>query len=168
MDEGIVNFIYPALHDLKGGAGALDAYAAVLLAAPEYFTTTGHSGRYVSGVDLVNDFTIGYWNVTFEVPGLNYSGYRLRAVIAWDATPAGCDSNGTNCTGSQLDADLDLWVYDNNTSHGVGSTTWDSSWEMVDIPVTEGHSYSIKVRKWSNYSPVTYIGVAWNTYVYGA
>jgi hypothetical protein len=82
----------------------------------------------------------------------------------WDATPAGCDSYGLHCTGSTLDADLDLHVYDDNTGLLTNSTKYDSGWEMVDIPVVDGHSFTMKVKKYTNASPNTYLAIAWNAY----
>lgn len=101
-------------------------------------------------------------------PAPAISATAAEGLIAWDATPAGCDANGANCTGSHLDGDLDLCIRDDQTQQQlVGSSTYDSSWEMVDYPVTTGHSYTFNVQKWSNYSPGTYLAAAWYTYAQG-
>lgn len=89
---------------------------------------------------------------------------RLRAAIAWDAT-ASCDSNGVSCTASTLDADLDLMVYrDQDGALVCSSTTWDSSYEVCDLPVIAGETYTLKVVKHATPAASTYFGIAWYNY----
>jgi hypothetical protein len=44
------------------------------------------------------------------------------------------------------------------------SSSFSSSWELADLAVTSGHSYTIKVKLLSSTSPSTFIGVAWVNY----
>jgi hypothetical protein len=169
MDEGILTGLSSGMTDQKGGSGALDSFYAVNLANPQYYNDPpqrGFYGRLVKGMTFASDFDSNdIWTVTFGTNAMSNGSSRLRGVIAWDATPGGCDSSGFNCTGSQLDADLDLWVYDDTAGTLVAtSSTFDNSWEMVDIPATYGHQYTFKVKKYATYNTFTYIGVAWHTY----
>jgi hypothetical protein len=113
-------------------------------------------------MDFSSDFDAnGYWRNLFKTGPVEVT-WRMRCVIAWDATPGGCDENGDNCTGSQLDADLDLEVIDDSTQQVLArSNTYDSSWEMVDVPVTVGNSYTFRVTKAATYNTWTVIGIAW-------
>jgi subtilisin family serine protease len=163
LGEGPLTRLSCGMPDKHGGAGALDAGAAVGLADPWWWNRTGsQQGRYFSSVSFASDFQYGYWTRTFNTGALYTT--RLRAVITWDATPAGCDSYGNNCTGSTLDADLDLHVIDNSTGVKTQSLTFDSGWEMVDIPVVSGHSYTMKVWKNNNNVPYSYLAIAWYAY----
>ena len=64
-----------------------------------------------------------------------------------------------------LDMDLDLYLFDVTAGTWVttSSTSFDSSYEGVDIAVVSGHSYQILVE-WGRLSHPTYIGVAWYNY----
>jgi hypothetical protein len=162
-DQSILSTL-PAGSDQKIGAGQLNSYNAVFLATPSYYNALNSPyGRFASSVSFVSDFDgAGYWTHTFHTNAL-YAA-RLRAVLVWDATPAGCNANGIGCTGSTPDADLDLRVCDNSTGACTASSTFDSTWEIVDLVVVSGHSYTIKVKKWSTATSGTYVGLAWMQY----
>jgi hypothetical protein len=160
----------PATWDQHVGAGEASASKAVNLARPDcWFAGDGlnklfaRSGRIVEPVDFDAN---GVLKNTFTTGPMLTSGRRLRAVITWDAIPAGCNSNGDNCTGSTLYDDLNLQVLDNGVV-AVSSTSFDSSWEMVDIPVTLGHDYTLRVLK-GTANWYTYLGIAWLVYPAGS
>jgi len=90
--------------------------------------------------------------------------------MAFDASAA-CATYGGPCTADTIDADLDLHLFKKTdtgwTPSGAlacASTTYDSTWEMCDIPVVAGEEYLIGVRKWSSTASYTYLGVAWSQY----
>lgn len=166
--EGILTNL-PAPTDTRSGAGALNAHLATNIVAATNHCPSSPSARgfcetwldFAGGFDAQNT-----WTQVYHVPACWYqcSETRLRTVIAWDANPAGCDSEGHNCTGTTLTGDLDLVVVDDQTGATVASQTWDGSWELVDIPMTLGRTYSLKVVKWGTNNPGTYFGIAWNAY----
>ena len=64
-----------------------------------------------------------------------------------------------------MDADLDLVLVDNSSGQVVEtSASWDNSWEAIDWPVTVGQSYTLRIRKFSNWQNQTYAGIAWYNY----
>ena len=111
--------------------------------------------------DFTNDVAAPYKNIV-----TNSSG-RLRVVVAWDATAQACDNNGGDCLNDVLDADIDLRI-----SKSVGSSwqvacssaSYDSSWELCDIPVNSGDVYKVELLKYTTNSAGTYLGIAWNNY----
>jgi hypothetical protein len=44
------------------------------------------------------------------------------------------------------------------------STTYDSSWEMVDLAVNAGDNYTARIAKALTNAYGTYLGIAWWTY----
>ena len=151
--------------DMAAGAGMADAFQAGALATPSYYHAPGSAadsrGRYATSVNFPGSFgTGGYYNGTWDVH-VDVTG-RLRVTLTWDATAAGCDADGMNCTGSTLDADLDLEVWNSAmTILKCSSITFDSPWELCDFNVTAGENYRIKVRQASYNASSTYMGVAW-------
>jgi hypothetical protein len=114
--------------------------------------------------DFSTDFPNGYataYNITTDRNG------RLRVVIAWDASPQACQSDGSDCQGIALDGDLDLRL--SKFSGGAWqlvctSASFDSSWELCDVAVNSAEQYKAEVRLISPISSGTYLGIAWNTY----
>lgn len=165
----------PAPTDAKIGAGVLNADEAVRLASPAWAadaygaTTVARKGRLARTVTFSSDigadgYLVARWKAKPTVDG------RLRVVLAWDAT-ASCTGAGGSCTGDVGDADLDLHLIKKTDSSWTtagtfvcGSSTYDSTWEMCDVPVRANEEYLILVRKYSNATPSTYLGVAWQTY----
>ena len=153
--------------DLSQGAGLLNTYALVQLGAQGNFigpkaagTPAGFYGKYYT---FATDFDSNGWSYdTYDI-ATTQNG-RLRAAIAWDATPSGCNLPTSACTVDTLDADLDLYVFLNGTIV-CSSTTYDSSWELCDIPITAGQNLSLKVqRAGSLNTSYTFVGVAWWNY----
>jgi len=93
---------------------------------------------------------------------------RLRVVAAWDATAQPCNPDGSGCQGDVIDGDLDLVVSKRDLNFiwapVCGSTTWDGTREMCDIPVSTGDVFKAELRKISANAAGTYVGIAWNNY----
>lgn len=170
--EGLLTSL-PAPTDTRLGAGVVNAEAAATLAQTAWAanaygaTTVAARGRLARTVSFGSDFDgSGYltarWKAHATITG------RLRAVITFDATPS---CAGGNCTSDTPDADLDLHLFKKTdgtwTTTGplaCASSTYDSTWELCDIPVVAGEDYLIAVRKWSTVASQTYLGVAWQNY----
>jgi hypothetical protein len=168
--EGTLTHLGGGAGDWHSGAGALDSYVATYLAGTTFFHSppqrSQYGGRWGHWVNFSSEFdSNGYWTYDFGTTQISWSNLRLRGVIVWDATPAGCDSQGNNCTGSILEGDLDLSVLDETTGGTIAtSNSYDSNWEMVDIPLTQGHSYKFSVKKYQTAAAGTYLGLAWYVY----
>ncbi len=161
--EGSAFSMLPASTDLRIGGGLLNARLATELADPANFRSPGSAGaangRYAKTLDFNLDFDSGgnstlIWNVTANVTG------RLRAAIAWDST-ATCDASGVSCSNDVLDGDIDLRIHNSAGTVVCNSMTYDSSWEMCEIPVTAGQTFTLRLRKWSQNANTTYLGIAW-------
>jgi len=71
----------------------------------------------------------------------------------------------TASTSSVLDADLDLRVYDPDGNLLAWSSSWDSSFELVEFTPPKAGAYKIRVRGYSVPSDFSsYYGVAWTTH----
>jgi hypothetical protein len=159
-----------AAGDRKQGAGLLNANVAVQLADPSVRAGGPNNspiprGRHARTYDFSTDFPNGGFSDPYQIS--TTTNGRLRVVAAWDATATNCSSNGSGCQGETPNADLDLWVSQWNGSAWVTvctSASWDSTWELCDIPVSTGESYKAELRKWSTNAPYTYLGIAWNNY----
>ncbi len=102
----------------------------------------------------------------FDCPaGLTRS---IRAVLTFDASADACqDLFGGNCGDDSLEADLDLYAFDGTTGALVaGSISYDNSYEVIDMPVSNGQLIQFRVVLSSNYTNgrIDYIGFAWYPY----
>ncbi len=163
----------PAAGDIKQGAGLLNADALLLLAQPAFDIGPGSAympqGYWGNSYNFSTDFNAsGQSNDIFNISiPSGYSGNRLRVVMAWDSTASGgcpVSSPPVDCTADTIDADLDLWVTNTSTGASVGSVTWDSSWEMVDLPVNPGDHFTVRFQRNATNATSTFIGTAWYTY----
>jgi hypothetical protein len=163
----------PAASDIKQGAGLLNADALLNLSS-WYYSPPGSfgfwAGYYAKTYTLSrggSDFDstgLSYDTYNIAIPSPDYAGNRLRVVIAWDSTASGCTSVPPgDCTGDTLDADLDLYLY-KGASLSQFSTSWDSSWEIVDVAVSPGDNYTARLQLNTASSAFTYVGIAWWTY----
>lgn len=175
MDQPILTALAPP-SDRRTGAGMVDAFQAADLGNPSSWAPPNGPlkgpGRHARSLNFTTDFDAGgvskdQYNI--HIPG-SCSSARLRVVIAWDGT-AGCNANGEACTGSTIDGDLDLQLYPTASyppsPSGPAvctSSSYDSSWEICDVPVVCGQDYIAKLKKWSTNAPSTYFGIAWYTY----
>jgi Subtilase family len=166
VDGGLLTSVSSVV-DHKDGVGHLDAGSAVALADPARelapFNALASSGRYMKTLSFASDFLPGgmsfdSWNIKADSTG------RLRVAIAWDGT-ATCDSDASDCTADQLDADLDLKIYGAGGAVVCGSTSFDSSWEVCDMAVTAGETFQARIHKASSNASNTYFSIAWFNYV---
>lgn len=172
--EGFLTSL-PAQTDTKIGAGVVNAQAAAMLAqsiwaADGYGASTiaarGRLARTVTfaSSDFGSDgYLVARWKARPTLTG------RLRVVLTLDATAA---CSGGSCSSDLPDADLDLHVFKKTDTSwsatgplACSSSTWDSTWEMCDFPVASGEEYLITVKKYSNTTASTYMGIAWHSYV---
>lgn len=176
-DQGLITSL-PLPVDGKIGAGVLDAAGAAALANPKWAadaygaTTVAAAGRLARTVTFASDIgTDGYLTARWKAKATTNG--RLRVVLTFDSTAA-CSGAGGTCTADVPDVDMDLHIVKKTdgswTPAGAfvcSSSTYDSTWELCDIPVLAGEEYLILVRKYSSAAPATYVGVAWNSYEVG-
>lgn len=171
-DQGLITSIGGV--DRKIGAGEVDAYQAADLASPSNQAAIGgnvmlEKGRLGRSVAFASDFGAdGYLTAKWKAHA--YANGRLRVVIAWDST-TNCPGAGGGCTTDVQDADFDLHLFKKTdatwTATGTlscTSATWDSTWEMCDIPVLAGEEYLIAIPKYATSGASTSLGVAWYQY----
>ncbi|MBI2395151.1 MAG: hypothetical protein HYV09_36610 [Deltaproteobacteria bacterium] len=156
----------------KIGTGVVDAYQATQLASPAYAVSasgyvTAEHGR--TALDLY--FPSSFGSDSYLTPKWKARAARngrLRVVITWKAT-ANCPPTG--CTSATIDADLDLHLFKKTdgswtTTTGVScySSTWDSPYELCDVPVVQDDEYMIGVKKYANNTTWTSLALAWYHY----
>lgn len=173
-DQGILTSL-PA-GDQKIGAGVVDAFQASDLAASSNAVSpignvAAAKGRMATTLDLSSSFGAdNYATAKWRVP-IAQNG-RLRVAMAWDAS-ASCSWPGGTCTSDVPDADLDLHVFrmandgsysPYDGSYVCASSTYDSTWELCDLPVVAGENYLIAIKKYGTNASYTYLGLAWYQY----
>lgn len=157
--------------DDRDGAGAVNFALATTLAQASNKKNGGNdpaqAGFDYGTMNFTSDFTDGYYNEVYQAR-FPLSGMRLRVVLAWDSTASCSDSSDPeSCTSDTLDGDLDLEVFMNGSFYDA-STSWDNSYEFVEIPMAANTTYQIKIRRASYTNPSTYFGIAWYTWNYGS
>jgi hypothetical protein len=157
--------------DIKQGAGLLNANALLDVAASTYYKFPNFpatpKGHYAKTYNFSTDFTnLPYSNDVYNI-STTTSG-RLRVALAWDSTATGCSTtDGSNCTGDTIDADLDLVLYKQVSGQWqwvCSSNTYDSSWEVCDVAVGSGETYKAQLALTAAYTASTYVGIAWYNY----
>lgn len=126
--------------DGVGGVNALASYSSL--------ASSNYTWRYVTPSSFDAN---GY--ITIDL-GYVYAGERLKVALVWDSNPA------SNYSTDPLNADLDLNVVGPGVSQW--SSSWDNSYETVDITVPASGSYQIKVRNYRFSGTQEYLAVAWN------
>jgi len=171
-DQGLLSSLSGA-GDRKIGAGVVDAYQAADLGqssnavSPSAVTA---KGRTAFTATFASSFGADNYLTTKWKAHANSNG-RLRVVIAWDATAVCPSGPAGSCSSDTPDADFDLHLYQKTdttwTTTGTmscASSTWDSTYEVCDIPVLAGEDYLIGIMKYGTSGSSTYLGVAWYTY----
>jgi Subtilase family len=184
---------FDTINDFNAGVGEINAQAAVGLAAPGNYANAGDKKNggfwYFNSTSLPPGAPQGNWTNNFYRDGMtpngqqkNYyfvlsgtscpQGQRVRGVLAFDSSVAGLPTDATMNSVDQLDADLDLLVFDaptldaNTNGNKLGqSTSQDNSYEVVDIacPVPAKDMY-FEIYNKQAYGTDTNIGLA--VYVY--
>lgn len=137
------------------GAGTINAYYGMLIAGVRESGATPQLRAHDYGLMTAGDFSGGMFNKEYKAQA-STTRSRIRVALAWNS----------NVTASSiLDADLDLRVYDPDGILIAWSTTWDNSWELVELTPSKIGTYTIKVSSDSipsNFS--SRYGVAWMTH----
>ncbi|MCD6025087.1 MAG: Subtilase family [Fibrobacteria bacterium] len=165
VDSGYWN---PSVQDSRDGAGTVSGARAVEFAANAQYTELFPYGDPVQ-TGLVSDYLdSAYFDqggfieryYKYQVPQTIPSGKHLRVVLTWTSSPS-------LSTAENEISDLGLYVNDDNG--WVGSDTWESNVEIVDIDngaLTPGQDYYIWVhpgtyRKSDGGPDLFYYTVAW-------
>jgi hypothetical protein len=113
------------------------------------------------GPMTAGDFSGGVFNKEYKGQ-TSTTKSRIRVALAWSSNVT---ASGSAPSSSVLDADLDLRVYDPDGILIAWSTTWDNSWELVELTPSKIGTYTIKVI--GNSIPSNFsssYGVAWMTH----
>ena len=147
--------------DGKDGAGMTNTKYARWAALRRETTTAPQYRAHDYGSLTASSFKSGYYTRTWKAQVSNPNS-RVRVALTWNSKTG--STLGTPSS-SQLDADLDLHVYDAEGALVASSTTWDSSHEFVEFTPKKTGAYTIKVRGYSVPSDFfSYYGVAWTTH----
>jgi hypothetical protein len=147
--------------DGADGAGMINADYGMLAAGVRESGVTPQYRAHDYGLMTAGDFSGGMFNKEYKAQTFTTSS-RIRVALTWNSNVT---ASGSAPSSSILDADLDLWVYDPDGILIAWSTTWDNSWEFVELTPSKIGTYTIKVRGYSipsNFS--SWYGVAWTTH----
>jgi hypothetical protein len=169
VNGGRTTYLGAGIGDLKQGAGLLNSYWLVQLAASGYEHGPNQSaspwGHHAQYYNFTTDFQAGGGALSKDAYNIGIVGTgRLRVVMAWDSTATGCSLPNSNCTADTLDGDLDLQIYSSSGGLRCWSASYDSSWEICDLPVNAGETYSARFRRFATNATGTYVGIAWTNY----
>jgi len=152
---------YSRYADGADGAGLVNAHYARLTASSRESGTTPRYRAHDYGLMTASDFRAGMFTKEWKAQTFSTRS-RIRVALTWNSKVA---AGGGVPSSSLLDADLDLWVYDPDGNLTAWSTTWDNSWEFVELVPAKTGVYTIKVRGYSVPSDFSsWYGVAWTTH----
>jgi subtilisin len=152
---------YSKYADGADGAGLINAYYGMLTAGRRETGTAAQFRAHDYGLMTVGDFPGGMFDKEWKAQTFTTSS-RIRVALTWNSEVV---ASGGVPSSSVLDADLDLWVFDPDGFLVATSTTWDNSWELVELTPRKTGTYTIKVRGYSvppGFS--AWYGVAWTTH----
>jgi hypothetical protein len=147
--------------DGKDGAGLTSAYYGYYTAGRREAGTTAQYRAHDYGSLTKSSFSGGFLTKTWTAKTFTTKS-RIRVALTWNSKVS---ASGGSPSGSVLDADLDLRVYDPKGSLVAWSSTWDSSYEFVEFTPSKTGNYTIKVRGYSVPNDFwSYFGIAWTTH----
>jgi subtilase family protein len=152
---------YSKYADGADGAGLVNAYYGMLTAGRRESGVTAQFRAHDYGLMTAADFVRGMFNKEWKARTFTTSS-RIRVALTWNSEVT---ASGGAPSSSVLDADLDLWVYDPDGILVAWGTTWDNSWEFVELTPAKTGTYTIKIRGYSvppGFS--SWYGVAWTTH----
>ncbi len=149
------------------GSGALDTNEAVQITRVRRRRNASATRRgWDVGMFQSSDVqSNGNSNFVYRVQVPASGARRLKAALAWNSkvkyTSDASQPGGVRVTESKLTVDLDLYVYRAGSSVlEAQSSTFDSSFEIVEFDAQAGASYDIKIKRFSGNDWVWY-GLAW-------
>lgn len=152
---------YSKYADGADGTGLINAYYGMLTAGRRESGATAQFRAHDYGLMTAADFSGGMFNKEWKAQTFSTSS-RIRVALTWNSKVTASSGSPSS---SVLDADLDLWVYDPDGHLVAFGTTWENSWEFVELTPAKTGTYTIKVRGYSvppGFS--SWYGVAWTTH----
>ena len=138
----------------RDGAGGIDAAAA---------DDTARKGRWWASHVTQADFDSGGWKTLaqFTVKPLTS---RLKVAVSWDSNPG--EESFWSPSDLMISNDFDLYLHRLGTSAPVAeSTSWDNSYETVDVLNPPAGTYELRVHVWGTLSVFPnageYLAAAW-------
>jgi subtilisin len=152
---------YTKYADGADGVGLINAHYARLTASQRESGTTPQFRAHDYGLMTASDFSGGMFTKEWKAQTYTTSS-RIRVALTWNSKVA---ASGGVPSSSVLNADLDLWIYDPDGYLVAFGTTWDNSWEFIELTPVKTGVYTIKVRGYSVPSDFSsWYGVAWTTH----
>lgn len=150
---------YSLAGDGADGVGMLNAQYGMWTAALRESGTTAQFRAHDYGLMTASDFSGGFFTKTWKAQTFTTNS-RIRVALTWNSKVAGAAP-----ASSVLDADLDLWIYDPAGSLVAFASSYDSSFEFVELSPTVLGEYTIRVRGFSVPADFSsYFGIAWTTH----
>ncbi len=168
--------------DCRGGAGELNVAKATALANISNKKSHGNTAATATALgfdydtlcDPAQRSDCAAWETVGAYSVINSKYYahsssstnHLRVSLVWDSTAA-CTNVSTPssaaCSGDTLDADLDVFVYDNATGTLVQACNSSvNSHEFIDFVNDPTKTYRIEVHVFTWNSSLTYFGLSWD------
>lgn len=142
--------------DGRDGVGMVNSYYAVRMTETRESGTTPQWRAHDYDRMYASDFSYSVFNKKWYIPNTTA---KFRFVFTWNSKTTGEST-------SELAADLDLRLYDNNNNLVAVSSSWDNNYEFIDFePTTAAGPYRVEVHAKSVPSDLsTRYGVAWTLY----
>ena len=148
---------WAAALDGRDGPGLINAKYAYWTAGRRQTDTTPQYRAHDYGSLTSSSFAAGFLKEKWYAKSVGGSKSKIRVLFTWNSK--------TDGTTSDLDADLDLWVYSPSNTLIAVSQSWDSSYEFVEFAAPTAGTYKIKIKGYSVPSDLfTYFGVAWTAH----
>lgn len=155
--------------DDRDGAGLLNVDRSLQIAASRTPPWTPGNWPVQQGFNYGTIYAsttpAGTWfSSMWKVPHV-MTGGRLRGVLTWNASST-CTNphlDTFSCLASQLQANLNLYVYRDSDGSLVGSSTSVAdNYEVVEFATAPGEVYSIHIHVQSWSDTFTFFGIAWS------
>jgi hypothetical protein len=152
---------YSRFSDGRDGAGLVNALYAMWTAGRRESGGKPQFRAHDYGRATAGDFRRGYFTRTWAVR-VRTTAARIRVALAWNSRTLGLLGIPL---ASWLDADLDLHVFDPDGALVAWGSSWDNSWELVELVPSRVGEYTVKIRGYSVPDDfASWYGVAWTVH----
>ena len=148
--------------DHRDGAGEVNALFATDL-ADSANKKDGNNTACEKGYDMATLNTSSptegnYYSEQYKIK-TTASGKKARVVVVWDGTATCSDPAAGTCSGSSMDADIDIEVSDGTTTYYSESAS--NTYEFLEFTATQNVEWTIKIKVYDWFNSSTFMAVAW-------
>ena len=139
----------------------MNAYSAKLVADIRESTDTPRSHAHYYGTLYESDFPFNIYKKRWKVKVTSIWS-NIRVAVTWNSKTR--TENGEPAS-SELDADIDLLLYDPDGYLVASSMSWDNNYEFIEYTPKKIGDYTIVLYGWDVPKKFwSYYGIAWTTY----